>query len=115
MKKWTIVLILSLCTVATAQRRVSIQKSTGIIIEAQDMRSREGSLIQNAVNGGIPKNDVIEKLVTADEYAQLQAARDALDPPARPSEIAVLKAEVATLKSQMENLQAVLRKAGLIP
>ena len=102
-----ILLILFFSFLAFSQepyRRVSIRKSTGIVIEAQDKDSQVGTLIQNAKNGGILESDITEKLVTKAEYDKLRAARDAMDPPKAPSleeRIAVLEAEVAQLKAKL--------------
>lgn len=48
--------------------RAAIQKSTGKLIEFQSGKAPLGTLTQNAINGGIPEDDIEEKYVSAEEF-----------------------------------------------
>ncbi|MDD5614890.1 MAG: hypothetical protein PHH85_01660 [Candidatus Methanoperedens sp.] len=51
--------------------RASIQISTGKLIEFQSGDAVIGTLTQNAINAGIPQNDIIEKHITEAEFKAL--------------------------------------------
>ena len=85
-------------------KRILVVKETGRLIEMQSAKSREGTLLNNAISSGFKAEEVEEKLVTEGEYIVIRAARDALDPPAPPSlesRIAALEVEVARLKAKV--------------
>jgi hypothetical protein len=70
--------------------RASLRKSTGKLIEFQSGDAPLGTLTQNAINAGIPKDDIEEKYIT-------QAELDALMPkPPAPKNYKALYAAAAT-------------------
>ena len=52
--------------------RICIQKSTGKLIEMQS-DATEGTLIQNAVDAGFPLDDIEEREITPEEWADPNA------------------------------------------
>jgi len=64
--------------------RISIQKSTGLLIEMQS-RAKEGTLTKNAVAMGYDVNDIEESVATDQEYRVLAAAQAPPVPPAEPT------------------------------
>jgi len=59
--------------------RICVQVSTGKIIEMQSA-AREGTLIANAVAGGIPAVDLREEVVTPAEYKSRMAIQEPRTP-----------------------------------
>lgn len=53
--------------------RALIRKSTGKLIEFQSGDRPLGTLTKNAVNAGIPENDIEEKYITVTEFQALMA------------------------------------------
>lgn len=51
--------------------RAAIRKSTGKLIEFQSGDAPLGTLTQNAINAGIPANDIDEKYITEAELKAL--------------------------------------------
>lgn len=52
--------------------RIAVKKSTGKMLEFQSEDAPLGTLKQNAINAGIPENDIEEKYVNEDEYKLLR-------------------------------------------
>lgn len=52
--------------------RICVRKSDGRVLEMQS-HAREGTLISNAVASGMAEDAVEERVVTAEEYADLMA------------------------------------------
>lgn len=64
--------------------RISVQKSTGLLIEMQSLAT-EGTLLKNAVAMGYDANDIEERVSTDQEYKVLVAAQTPLAPPPEPT------------------------------
>lgn len=62
--------------------RISVQKSTGLLIEMQSLAT-EGTLLKNAVAMGYAANDIEERVSSDQEYKVLVAAQT---PPAKSQE-----------------------------
>ena len=84
--------------------RVTILKSTGALIEFQSGVAPAGTLLQNAVNGGLNSADVEEKVITD---AELQVLFDVINAPALANAVRegkirdeIRKAPIAKLKAQ---------------
>lgn len=93
---------------APLTKRVVILKSTGRLLEMQSAKSKEGSLIANAMSSGRKKEELEEKLVTEAEYAKIRALKAEMDkaeevppPPTVADKLKLLEAEVAALKAKI--------------
>ncbi len=72
--KYFLLLFILIPTLAFADR-VCLEKTTGKLIEYQSGDAPLGTLIQNAVNAGYKKEDVIEKNVTPAEWEVIRQAQ----------------------------------------
>ena len=93
--------------------RICTEKSTGKILEMQS-DATEGTLIQNAVNAGYVSTDVEEKVITAGEWATLNApSQEEIDAQvAAEARLAVLNSKLIDDSITFEEMKELMRLRG---
>lgn len=94
--------------------RISIQKSTGLLIEMQSLATA-GTLLKNALAMGYAADDVEERTTTDQEFKVLAAAQASPQPPSGPTVtdlIAALKTKGVISDSDVASAQVAVAAAN---